>query len=88
MTDSTLTTNPSGGAEVRRGDTEPALHVELMERILAADNLRRAWRQVKANRGAPVDGVKQHGRVNDIHPGRLDGDECRCLGGHRGGSFW
>ena len=34
-----------------------------------------------------VDGVKQHGRVNDIHPGRLDGDECRCLGGHRGGSF-
>lgn len=30
-----------------------------------------------------LDGVKQHGRVNDIHLGRLDGDECRCLVGHR-----
>jgi len=57
VTDSTLTTNPTGGAEARRGDTEPALHVGLMERILAADNLRRAWKQVKANRGAPgIDG--------------------------------
>ena len=59
MTDSTLTTNPTGGAEARRGDTEPALHVELMERILAADNLRRAWKQVKSNRGAPgIDGMR------------------------------
>lgn len=33
MTDSTLTMNPAGGAKVRRGDTEPALHVELMQRI-------------------------------------------------------
>ena len=24
-----------------------------------------------------LDGVKQHGRLNDIHLGRLDGDECR-----------
>ena len=33
-----------------------------------------------------VDGVKQDGRSNDIHLGRLDGDECRCLGGHGVGS--
>ena len=30
-----------------------------MEQILAADNMRRAWRQVKANRGAPgIDGMR------------------------------
>lgn len=53
MTDSTLVTNPTGGAEDRRRVMPPALHDGLMERILAADNLRRAWRQVKRNRGAP-----------------------------------
>lgn len=59
MTDSTLVTNLTGGAEDRRGDTQPALHDGLMERILAADNLRRAWRQVKRNRGAPgIDGMR------------------------------
>jgi hypothetical protein len=45
-----------------------------------------------ASLGAPVvrdrglDGVKQHGRSNDIHLGRLDGDECRWLDGHESGS--
>jgi hypothetical protein len=34
-----------------------------------------------------VDGVKQDGRLNDIHLGRLDGDECRCLLGHGSDSF-
>jgi hypothetical protein len=29
---------------------QPALHDQLMERILAPENLRRAWRRVKANR--------------------------------------
>jgi RNA-directed DNA polymerase len=47
-------TNPSGGIEgVRR-----ALHVGLMEQVLAAGNMRRAWKRVKANRGAPgIDGM-------------------------------
>lgn len=59
VTDSTLVTNPTGGAEDRRGVIQPALHDGLMERILAADNLRRAWRQVKRNRGAPgIDGMR------------------------------
>jgi len=58
VTDSTLTMNPTGGAEARRLGTRPALHVALMERIVAADNVRRAWRQVKGNRGAPgIDGM-------------------------------
>lgn len=84
MTDSTLTTNPTGGAEARRGATEPALHVELMERILAADNLRRAWRQVKANRGAPgIDGMRiedfpayARGHWLAIRQALLDGTYC------------
>jgi RNA-directed DNA polymerase len=37
---------------------DPALSEDLMERVLASENLRKAWRQVKANHGAPgVDGV-------------------------------
>jgi RNA-directed DNA polymerase len=37
---------------------DPALSDDLMERVLAPENLRKAWRQVKANQGAPgVDGM-------------------------------
>jgi len=51
--------NPTGGAEARCGDTQPALHVGLMEQVVAAENMRRAWRQVKANKGAPgIDGMR------------------------------
>ena len=59
MTDSTLVTNPTGGAEDRRRVMQPALHDVLMEGIVAADNMRRAWRQVRRNRGAPgIDGMR------------------------------
>jgi hypothetical protein len=37
--------------------------------------------------GRTLDGVKQDGRSNDIHLGRLDGVECRWLGGHGVGSW-
>jgi RNA-directed DNA polymerase len=58
VSDSHSTMNPTGGAETRRGDTHPALHVVLMEQVVAGENLRRAWRQVKANKGAPgIDGM-------------------------------
>src|SRR5262245_44463666 len=51
--------NPTGGAEARRGGTQPTLHVDLMEQVVAPQNLRRAWRQVKANKGAPgIDGMR------------------------------
>ena len=50
--------NPNGGAGERRGLTQPALHVASMEQVVAAENMHRAWRQVKSNRGAPgVDGM-------------------------------
>jgi RNA-directed DNA polymerase len=58
VSDSTSTMKPSGGAEARRRDTQPALHVVLMEQVVASENLQRAWRQVKANKGAPgIDGM-------------------------------
>ncbi|MDP3033102.1 MAG: group II intron reverse transcriptase/maturase [Rhodocyclaceae bacterium] len=59
MTDSTATMNPTGGAEDRRRATQPALHDNLMEAVLASSNLHRAWRRVKSNRGAPgIDGLR------------------------------
>lgn len=37
----------------RRVDVQPALSDDLMEQVLDPQNLKRAWKQVKANRGAP-----------------------------------
>jgi RNA-directed DNA polymerase len=52
------TSNPPGGACHRRGPTQPALHDNLMERVLDRANMQRAWKHVKANRGAPgIDGM-------------------------------
>ena len=57
MNDSTKT-GPSTATPSRRPLMDPALRDDLLERILASENLRQAWRQVKANRGAPgVDGM-------------------------------
>jgi len=59
VSDSHSTMNPNGGAGARRSDTQPALHVELMEQVVGSENMRRAWRQVKANKGAPgIDGMR------------------------------
>jgi len=38
---------------LRRGATQPALHDDLMARVVDRANLQRAWKRVKANRGAP-----------------------------------
>jgi RNA-directed DNA polymerase len=51
--------SPSGGEVLRRDATQPALHEDLMERVLDSANVRRAWKRVKANKGAPgVDGMR------------------------------
>lgn len=57
MHDSTQT-GPHRVTASRRTVMDPALRDGLLERVLASENLRRAWRQVKANHGAPgVDGM-------------------------------
>lgn len=50
--------NPSGGDASRRDAMQPALHDDLMARVLDSENMRRAWKRVKANQGAPgIDGM-------------------------------
>jgi RNA-directed DNA polymerase len=50
--------NPTGGDALRRGTTQPALHDDLMARVVDRANLQRAWKRVKANQGAPgIDGM-------------------------------
>ena len=50
--------NPTGGERLWRGVAQPALHDDLMERVLDNGNVHRAWKRVKANKGAPgIDGL-------------------------------
>lgn len=53
MTDSRPMGNPSGGVGARRRFMKPSLDAKLMEQVVERENVRRAWRRVKANRGAP-----------------------------------
>ena len=58
MNDSERETGPHRATASRRTDMDPALSADLMEQVLASENLRKAWHQVKANHGAPgVDGM-------------------------------
>jgi RNA-directed DNA polymerase len=58
MPNSEPTLNPTGGVVFRRADTPPALSGSLMSRIVGRENMRRAWKRVKANHGAPgMDGM-------------------------------
>ena len=59
MTDSASTMNPNGGVDDRRCAAQPALHDDVIARVLDPKNLRRALKRVKANRGAPgIDGMR------------------------------
>lgn len=58
MTNSAVLRNPNGGETDWRGTMQPALETNLMERVLDSENLHRAWKQVKSNKGAPgIDGM-------------------------------
>jgi RNA-directed DNA polymerase len=52
MPNSETSVNLTRGDELWRSDMEPALD-SLMVRILARDNVQRAWARVKSNQGAP-----------------------------------
>lgn len=59
MSHSPPSPNPTVGDRSRRALTQPALHEEVMARVLDSANVRRAWKRVKANKGAPgVDGMR------------------------------
>jgi RNA-directed DNA polymerase len=81
MTYSDLGSNPSGGAETRRAAIQPTLGEDLMERVVDRANRRRAWKRVKANKGAPgIDGMTleefpAYARAHwpEIRQSRLDG---------------
>ena len=52
-------TTPSGDYFVQRADLQPALNNNLFDRVLAAHNLKLAWKQVRSNKGAAgVDGLQ------------------------------
>jgi len=47
------TVNPNGGGVCRRAVEEPFSNHQLLGRILSIENIRRAWKQVRTNKGAP-----------------------------------
>ena len=52
------TMNPNGGVCNRRGVEELSSNSQLLERILTPENIQKAWKRVRANKGVPgVDGI-------------------------------
>jgi len=49
---------PNGGAGIRRDDRKASPEENLLEKILSRENMRKAWKQVRRNKGAPgIDGI-------------------------------
>ncbi len=52
-------TTPTGDYFAQRADMQPALNNNLFDEVLTAHNLKRAWKQVRSNKGAAgVDGLQ------------------------------
>ncbi len=76
--------NPSGEDALRRGAMQPALHDNLMERVLDSENMRRVWKRVKANQGAPgIDGMCIEDFAEFARSSWPQIRQARCDGGYR-----
>jgi len=52
-------TTPTGDYFAQRAEMQPAFNFDLFEQVFAADNLKRAWKRVRANKGAAgIDGLQ------------------------------
>ena len=50
--------NPNGGVNMEHVIEKPSPNENLLQRILTRENMRQAWKQVKANKGvAGIDGM-------------------------------
>jgi len=64
------TKKPTGGVTTRRVMESPDPNDHLLERVLSQENLQRAWKRVRANKGAPgidhmsVEDFPEHARNN------------------------
>jgi RNA-directed DNA polymerase len=51
-------TPQSSGSDMQRNSLQSNFNINLFEQVLSSDNFQRAWKQVKANKGAPgIDGM-------------------------------
>jgi RNA-directed DNA polymerase len=49
---------PTGGVHMQRVTESPDPNDHLLEQILSRENMRKAWKRVKSNKGAPgIDGI-------------------------------
>jgi RNA-directed DNA polymerase len=70
MQNSDPSLNLTRGEADWRSPMKPALETNLMEQILSSENLHRAWKRVKSNKGAPgIDGMRieefpDHARIH------------------------
>ena len=52
------TENPTGGVSMQRVMEPSNPDVHLLERVLSRENMQRAWKRVRANKGTPgIDGM-------------------------------
>ena len=75
------TMSPNGGASFRRVMENRPLSLASVEYVVSRENMRRAWKQVKANKGAPgIDGITIE-KFPEYAKANWDGIKASLLGG-------